>query len=136
MESVAPSWSLGGLRALVGLACEEAPNALAALLRQRRDARRCDLLLGGIARALGSAEWRRGFDGLLASLLADEAASLAPLSLYELATLYAATGSTLPVRARLALLWRLGRHPCFAARRVEERVARDLFYASSGNGPT
>lgn len=134
----APHWSLGGLRALVGLACVEAPEALAALLHDERDGlapRRCELLFESLAAGLASPGWRRGLDGLLAALLADDAASLSHRTLYELASLYAADATALSPRARLAMLWLLGRHPCFAARRLEERVARDLAHSSSENGP-
>ena len=134
----APQWSLGGLRALIGFACVEAPDALRALLarEQSRDpACCCELLFESLAAGLASPGWRRGLDGLLAALLADDAASLSHRTLYELASLYATDATALSPRARLSMLWLLGRHPCFAARRLEERVARDLAHSSSENGP-
>ncbi len=121
-----PRWSLAGLRALIGLACIEAPQALAALHPSwRNDGSPCRLLFASIEAALQSAEWRQALDGLLAALLAEQARAFADRSLYELAALHG-TKDGLSPRARLALLWTLGRHPCFAARRIEEHVARGL----------
>jgi len=133
-----PQWSLGGLRALIGFVCVEAPDALGALLARepgRGPACCCELLFESLEAALASPSWRRGLDGLLAGLLAPDAATLSHRTLYELASLYAAEVDSLPPRTRLALLWLLGRHPCFAARRLEERVARDLAHSSSEKGP-
>jgi hypothetical protein len=120
----APTWSLRALRLLVGHACEQTPEAVAALLGHPPDAGRCRLLFDAIALALVSVRMRSALDGLLAQLLAREAACYAGRPLGELATL--AGGDPLPPRRALALLWLLGRHPSWAARRVEERLARRL----------
>ena len=125
-STAAPQWSLAGLRALVGYAYIEAPVALAALHQGRSGpSQACELLFASVAAALESPAWRRALDGLLAALLAEEAAVFTHRSLYELAALRVASDG-LSRHSRLAILWVLGRHPCSAARRIEERFARDL----------
>lgn len=123
----APQWSLRALRLLLGHALALAPEAVAALVSRSplpcRSAP-CRLLYDAIGLALASEPARHALDGLLAPLLAREAAAFAGRPLAELARL---GHEPLATERALALLWLLGRHPCWAAAgRVEERVALRL----------
>jgi hypothetical protein len=119
-----PRWSLRALRLLVGYAIETAPEAVSAIAAPDAPrGERCRLLFDAIALALVSAPMRCALDGLLAPLLAPEAERFAQRSLSELAALH---GGSLCRRGALALIWWLGRHPSWAARRLEERVSLAL----------
>lgn len=130
-----PSWSLAGLRVLAGFALREAPEACAAVLRPGattpdRPRPRCALLFELIGRALADPVIRRALDGLLAALLARDAAPFGGRPIAELAARADDERQLRGERASVALLWLLGRHPCTAARLLEARIAQRIAAAS------
>jgi hypothetical protein len=147
-RSDAPSWSLPGLRVLAGFALREAPEACAAVVRPSATASgrawpACALLFEMIGRALTDPVSRRALDGLLAALLAREAAPFVGRPIAELAARADAERLARGERAGIALLWLLGRHPCTAARLLEARIAERIAagaecddQSSMPNGPS